>query len=186
MLAPLLRNYFWRAQLLQGRPNAAFGLLSYLKSGPMSLEDRTIYPSMKTVWASYVLAVIIILAGMWAYFKYEPDEPVWVPAILLVFLIPPIRMHIQRRMLSMRVHDDHLTVEMGLLSRTRRTVDMAKIQDVTVRQTLGQRILGVGDLMLESAGESGAMAIPNLDHPRAIADEILAVSSRRTSRPQAL
>jgi uncharacterized membrane protein YdbT with pleckstrin-like domain len=79
----------------------------------------------------------------------------------------------------MRFHDDHLTVETGFLSRTRRTVDMAKIQDVTVRQTLGQRILGVGNLMLESAGESGAIAIANLDSPREIADQILE-SSRRS------
>jgi uncharacterized membrane protein YdbT with pleckstrin-like domain len=142
------------------------------------MEDRTIHPSMKTVWTAYAMAVLIVLAGIWAYFKYEPDRPVWVPAILLIFLVPPIRMHLSRRMITMRFHDDHLTLETGFLSRTRRTVDMAKIQDVTVKQTLGQRMLGVGDLMLESAGESGSMAIANLDGPRAIADEILASSSK--------
>jgi uncharacterized membrane protein YdbT with pleckstrin-like domain len=142
------------------------------------MEDRTVRPSMKTVWTAYVAAVIIVLAGIWAWFKYEPDGPVWVPAFLLIVLIPPIRMHLSRRMITMRFHDDHLTIESGFLSRTRRTMDMAKIQDVTVRQTFGQRILGVGDLMLESAGEAGAMAIANLDNPRAIADQILA-SARR-------
>lgn len=134
---------------------------------------------MKTVWAAYGLAMMVILAGMWAYFEYEPAGwPAWVPAILLIVLWPPVRMHLRRRMISLRLHDDQLTIETGLLSRTRRTVDMAKIQDVTVRQTLGQRLLGVGDLMLESAGESGAMAIANLDAPREIADEILASSKR--------
>ncbi len=133
---------------------------------------------MKTVWAAYALAVVMVLAGIWAYFRYEQDRPVWVPAILLICLIPAIRMHLSRRMVVMRFHDDHLTLETGFLSRTRRTMDMARIQDVTVRQTLGQRMLGVGDLMLESAGENGAMAIANLDNPRAVADEILASSSR--------
>jgi len=147
-------------------------------NGPIA-DDQTIRPSMKTVWAAYVVAVIIVLGGIWAWFKYEPDGPPWVAAFLLIVLIPPMRMHFSRRMISMRFHDDHLTLETGFLSRTRRTVDMAKIQDVTVRQSLGQRILGVGDLMLESAGEAGAMAIANLDNPRAIADQILA-SARRT------
>jgi uncharacterized membrane protein YdbT with pleckstrin-like domain len=142
------------------------------------MEDRTIHPSMKTVWAAYGVAVVIVLAGIWAYFKYEPDWPPWVPVVLLIVLLPPVRMHLSRRMITLRLHDDHLTLETGFLSRTRRTVDMAKIQDVTVRQTLGQRILGVGDLMLESAGESGAMSIANLDSPREIADEILASSKR--------
>jgi uncharacterized membrane protein YdbT with pleckstrin-like domain len=133
---------------------------------------------MKTVWAAYGVAIVVILAGVWAYFKFEPDWPPWVPAILLIVLLPPIRMHLKRRMITLRFHDDHLTLETGFLSRTRRTVDMAKIQDVTVRQTLGQRLLGVGDLMLESAGESGAMGIANVDSPRAIADQILASSKR--------
>jgi uncharacterized membrane protein YdbT with pleckstrin-like domain len=133
---------------------------------------------MKTVWAAYGLAVVVILAGIWAYFQYEPDWPAWVPAILLIVLLPPIRMHLKRRLITLRLHDEHLTLETGFLSRTRRTVDMAKIQDVTVRQTLGQRLLGVGDLMLESAGESGRMAIANLDSPREIADEILESSKR--------
>src|SRR5580658_3915374 len=142
------------------------------------MEDRTLRPSMKTVWAAYALAIVIILAGIWAYFEYEPDWPAWVPAILLVILLPPVRMHLRRRMITLRLHDDHLTLETGFLSRTRRTVDMAKVQDVTVRQTLGQRMMGVGDLMLETAGESGRMALENLDHPREIADIIIASSKR--------
>src|SRR5580692_1262312 len=121
----------------------------------MSMEDRTLHPSMKTVWAAYGVAIVIVLAGIWAYFEYEPNWPAWSPAVLLVVLVPPIRMHLRRRIVTLRLHDDHLTIETGFLSRTRRTVDMAKIQGVTVSQTLGQRILSVGDLMLESAGESG-------------------------------
>jgi uncharacterized membrane protein YdbT with pleckstrin-like domain len=136
---------------------------------------------MKTVWAAYGLAIVIILAGIWAYFQYRPDWPAWVPAILLILLVPPIRMHLKRRIITLRLHDDHLTLETGFLSRTRRTVDMAKIQDVTVRQSLGQRLLGVGDLMMESAGESGRITITNLDSPRAIADEILETSKRKHS-----
>jgi putative membrane protein len=133
---------------------------------------------MKTVWAAYGLAIVVVLAGLWAWFHYQPDWPAWVPAILLIVLLPPIRMHLKRRMVTLRLHDEHLTLETGFLSRTRRTVDMAKIQDVTVRQSLGQRLLGVGDLMLESAGEGGRMAIANLDSPRALADEIIESSKR--------
>jgi uncharacterized membrane protein YdbT with pleckstrin-like domain len=145
------------------------------------MQDRIIRPSMKTVWASYAIAVIVILAGMWVYFEYLQNQnwPPWVAAILLILLVPPMKMHLTRRLIKMRMHDDHLTLETGFFSRTRRTVDMAKVQDVTVRQTFGQRLLGVGDLRLESAGESGgAIAIGNLDRPRELADEIIAGSKR--------
>ena len=142
------------------------------------MEDRTIHPSMKTVWAAYALTVVMIALGVWAYFTFAADKPRWLPALLLILLIPPLRMQMKRRLITLRLHDDHLTMESGLFSRTRRTLDMAKVQDVTVRQTFGQRLLGVGDLMLESAGESGRMAILNVDNPRDIADIIIAGSKR--------
>jgi uncharacterized membrane protein YdbT with pleckstrin-like domain len=142
------------------------------------MEDRTIHPSMKTVWGAYVLAILIAAVGIWAYFTYAADKPRWILAFLLIFFIPPLRMQMMRRMITLRLHDDHLTMESGFFSRTRRTLDMAKVQDVTVRQSFGQRILGVGDLMLESAGESGRMAILNVDSPRDLADTIIAGSKR--------
>ena len=89
------------------------------------MEDRTIRPSMKTVHAAYVLAAIVFGAAIWAYYKYAQDEPRWLPAIALIVFLPPLKMHWQRRLITLRLHDDHLTLEAGFLSRSRRTVDMA-------------------------------------------------------------
>lgn len=144
----------------------------------MPIEGVTIRPSMKTVWLVYGLVIVIIAACFWVYFTYAGDKPRWLLVIPFAALITPLNMHLQRRRITLRFQDDHLTLETGLLSRTRRTVDTAKIQDVTVKQTLGQRLMGVGDLMLESAGESGRMAIANLDRPREIADAIINSSKR--------
>jgi uncharacterized membrane protein YdbT with pleckstrin-like domain len=147
------------------------------------MADRTIRPSMKTVWAGYVLAILVIAAGVWAYYTYAADRPRWLMAIPCVLLLPPLRMQLKRRLITLRLQDDHLTLETGFFSRTRRTFDMAKVQDVTVRQSFGQRLLGVGDVMLETAGESGRIAILNVDRPRDIADTIIAGSKRPTSSP---
>jgi uncharacterized membrane protein YdbT with pleckstrin-like domain len=100
-------------------------------------------------------------------------------AVPLLAFLPAVKMHLKRRLLSLRLVDDHLIIENGFLSRMQRTVDTAKIQDVTVKQTFGQRILGIGDLRLESAGEAGSMAIANLDRPYQIADAIIK-SARRS------
>ena len=144
----------------------------------MAISGVIVRPSTKTVWAAYVFAIIVIAAAFWAYFQYAPDKPRWLLAIPFIALLPPVRMHLKRRIVTMRLLDDHLILETGFLSRTRRTVDTAKIQDVTVRQTFGQRLLGVGDLMMESAGESGMMSMPNIDRPRQIADAIINSSKR--------
>lgn len=151
------------------------------------MEDCTLHPSMKSVMLAYVLAAIVAIAGMWGIHSYydshsdKPYPPTWVYLIPLIVLLPPLNMQMKRRMVTLKIHDDHLTLESGFLSRTRRTVDMAKIQDVTVRQSFGQRLMNTGDIVLESAGESGAMGIQNLDRPREIADGILS-SSKKSQR----
>ena len=143
------------------------------------MENCILRPSLKTVWAAYFLALMVLAAADWAIYTRAPDAPRWVMALPLAALIPPLKMHLTRRLLTLRFHDDHLTIESGFLSRVRRTIDTAKIQDVTVKQTLGQRLLGTGDISLESAGEHSAVYIANLDRPRVIADAILN-SAKRT------
>lgn len=143
------------------------------------ITGAIIRPSMKTVWLAYALAAIILITGLWLYYEYGQNQPAWLMAIPLLTFLPPLHMHLKRRLVSLRLVDDHLILENGFLSRMQRTVDTAKIQDVTVKQTLGQRILGVGDLRLESAGEAGFMAVRNLDRPYQIADAIIK-SARRS------
>ena len=148
------------------------------------MEDCTLHPSMKSVMLAYVIAIIVAGAGAWGIYQYydsHPDKaypPRWVYLIPLIVLLPPLNMQTKRRMVTLKIHDDHLTLESGFMSRTRRTVDMGKIQDVTVRQSFGQRLMNTGDIVLESAGESGAMGIQNLDRPREIADGILNCSKK--------
>ena len=146
------------------------------------MEDCTLHPSMKSIWAAYLFTGAVALAGVWAIHHYADDPQNWLYALPLLLLLFPLNAQLQRSMVTLRIHDGHLTLESGFLSRTRRTIDMAKIQDVTVAQTIGQRIMGTGNLMLESAGESGAMGIANLDSPREIADAIIR-SSKKAHNP---
>jgi uncharacterized membrane protein YdbT with pleckstrin-like domain len=142
------------------------------------MADRVIHPSMKTVWAAYGVVVILVGVCVWAYYTYAQDKPAWLMAIPLVLFVFPLRAHLRRRLITLKLEDHHLTLESGLFSRTRRTLDMAKIQDVTVKQTIGQRMIGVGDVLLEDSGKGGTLGINNVDSPRMIADEIIAGSKR--------
>jgi uncharacterized membrane protein YdbT with pleckstrin-like domain len=145
------------------------------------MQPATIRPSMKTVWASYFVAFAIFAACEWLLLTYASEYPQWLLALPLIVFLPPASAHLKRRLMTMSFFDDHVTIESGLLSRTRRTFDTVKIQDVTVKQSLGQRMIGTGDIILESAGEHGSIYIPNLDRPRAIADAILNSAKRGRS-----
>ena len=98
------------------------------------------------------------------------------PAVLALFTI--VR-HFERRLIKLTILDDRLRYEAGVLSKTTRTMELAKLQDVRVDQTLGQRLINVGDLSLETAGGTSRIVMRSIDRPQEAADHILAISRTR-------
>ena len=70
------------------------------------------------------------------------------------------------------------------MPRTTRNISLPKVQDVRVDQTVKQRIFGVGNISIETAGEASRLVIRNLDRPNQVADEILAASHHAPGRGQ--
>src|SRR5204863_5295988 len=91
---------------------------------------------------------------------------------LFIFVWPAAK-HARQRLSKITIEGDKLRYEIGLLAKTSRTIQLTKVQDVTVRQTLKQRIAGIGDLSFETAGETSRLTIANIDEPQAVADRIM-------------
>jgi uncharacterized membrane protein YdbT with pleckstrin-like domain len=152
------------------------------------MADRVIRPSMKQVKAAYLLAVLVIVAAVVVHVTYlmPREDPTWVrepwlPVVAALFLLLPIRRHIRRQSVKMTIAGDKLRYEAGLLSKTTRNIQLSKVQDVRLDQCLGQRMLGVGDISIETSGESSRLEMDNVDTPQAIADEIVAASQHHGS-----
>ena len=152
------------------------------------MADRVIRPSMKLVKAWYWLALIVIVAAVFVHVRYlmPSEEPTglrlpWLPAIASLVILVPIRRHLRRQLVKMIITGDKLRYEEGLFSKTTRNVQLSKIQDVRVDQSIGQRILGVGDISIETSGETSRLEMDNLDRPQAIADELVAASQEHGS-----
>lgn len=139
------------------------------------MADIVVRPTMKFIKAGYAGVMLLIVAGAVVWYMMHPD-PVWLPAVFLVLLLWPLSHHIKRQMTKVTISADKLRYELGLLAKTTRTIQLPKVQDVRVDQTLMQRIFGVGDLSIETAGEASRLTIRHIDLPQAIADEIMARS----------
>jgi uncharacterized membrane protein YdbT with pleckstrin-like domain len=128
---------------------------------------------------SYALAVGIAVAI--AAYNNGRDEPVnWLYAFpALIFVWTAIK-HFARRFQVMTLSDGRLRYESGLVSRSTRTLDLHRVQDVSVDQSFGQRLLGIGDISIETAGERGGLVMKAIDRPRQIADYILDSSRQDT------
>ncbi len=139
----------------------------------------TLRQSIKLVVAAY-LACGVLEVAIVAYWFLAPgpaEVPVWVPLLvpLTLQLFALIR-HLRRLTSKLTITADRLRFESGLLSKSTRVMELAKIQDVRVDQTLLQRMLNVGDLSLETAGETSRITMPSVDAPHAASEHILKMS----------
>ncbi|MFZ0960844.1 MAG: PH domain-containing protein [Terriglobia bacterium] len=154
------------------------------------MSEMIVRPTMKFIHLGYVLAVVIVVATVGAMLRIEwpPDVPLsmphWVPWLPVLLLLWPAKHHLRNRLTKLTILDDRLRYETGILSKTTRTILILKVQDVTVHQRIGQRIFGVGDVSIETAGEASRETIFNVDRPQEIADRINEHSQKGPAKDQ--
>lgn len=143
--------------------------------------------SIKIIQIGYLLCVVLAIGiAVYLLAVHNDDQRMWallaLPALGLIILA--VR-HMRRRLIKLTILDDRLRYETGVLSKSTRTMELTKIQDVRVDQTLGQRVLDIGNLSLETAGESSRIVMRSIDNPHAAADRILELSRALRPNPPA-
>lgn len=132
-------------------------------------------PTLKFIKAGYVLAVLcaFAIAGLitLAVSNVSPIVPV---AFGLALLLIPAFYHIRQRLVRYTLTPSMIEIDRGVIARTTQNVPLRRIQDVTVSATAMQRMLGLGDVIVDNASEDGGkVAVRNIDSPRKFADELL-------------
>jgi uncharacterized membrane protein YdbT with pleckstrin-like domain len=149
-----------------------------------------IRPTMKFIYMGYVVTVLIVAAMVTVLMRLQlppsipPAWKPWIPWVPVILLLWPLKRHVRNRLTKMTILDDRLRYETGLLSRTTRTILVSRVQDVTVHQRVGQRVFGLGDLSIETAGEASRLTMVQVDRPQEIADHINHLSGREHSKDQ--
>jgi uncharacterized membrane protein YdbT with pleckstrin-like domain len=136
------------------------------------MPDLVVRPSLKLIRPVYWLIFLLFLA-IGIYYQNAETKHVWlfaVPAPLLIWVI--IR-RIERHFTVISITGDKLRYECGVLSKSTRTIQITKVQDVRVDQSLFQRMLQIGNLSIETAGETSRLTIEDIDHPQMVADQIV-------------
>jgi membrane protein YdbS with pleckstrin-like domain len=143
--------------------------------------------SLKFVKLSYVFSLLMAVAlGVYILAVPVPTRPDWavwgflLPGIWALFTL--VR-HIQRRLVKITILGDRLRYEAGLFSKTTRSIELVKVQDVRVDQTLWQRMVGIGDLSLETAGGTSRIELDSIDRPQEAADHLLGLAKAQRALP---
>jgi putative membrane protein len=139
-------------------------------------EVFAIAPTMKFVKAGYVataIAAVLFVGLVSALFSSYVSVGIAVVLGLLLFLVPAYY-HLRQKLVRYTLTESKLEIDSGFISKATRNVPIRRIQDVTVSATPWQRLLGIGDIVIDNASEEGGKAVlKNIDSPKRHADGLL-------------
>jgi uncharacterized membrane protein YdbT with pleckstrin-like domain len=90
------------------------------------------------------------------------------------WLIVPLIIALWKRAdLELRIYDDRLVLETGVLSKNMKEIYIEDIRAVEIRESFWGRMVGIGSISIASAGEaSSVLSATGIPHPRRIHDLI--------------
>ena len=132
----------------------------------------SINPASYPVTTGYLVSsffAVVLTAGL-AYFNVNL---LFVLLTAVVTFIPAIVRHIQHIHTVFTLTTFKLEVSTGLLSKKTQNIPLRHIQDVSVRESLSERLLGIGDIIVDAPAMESNTTLSNVREPRRYADLIL-------------
>jgi uncharacterized membrane protein YdbT with pleckstrin-like domain len=137
----------------------------------------TITPSAKLLKPFYWTAAILV-GFIFFYSNNRGADLYWlliVPAVIVAWtIVRQILLHSTKLI----IEGGKLRYETGLFSRSVRTLDLGKVQNVHVTQTFMDRMLNLGTISIQTAGEIAPLNMAGVEEPQHVADYILETARR--------
>jgi uncharacterized membrane protein YdbT with pleckstrin-like domain len=141
-------------------------------------EERVLFhghPSWRSMLGLYLKGLLAaVLAGAIAgVISAATDKHVqtsWVVAVVLVvFALGLLRGLLRQIRTTYTITDRRLAIERGLLARDLHETTLDRVQNVAARQSLLERLLGVGTIDFDTAGSAEFdFSFAGVEHPRRI------------------
>jgi uncharacterized membrane protein YdbT with pleckstrin-like domain len=146
------------------------------------VADINVRPTTKLLKAGAIAAGLVFLGFEIWMFTWN-DWPAAGRLLPLLILLWPLARYVKRQFSKLIITGDRLRYETGMMSKSTRTLQLSKVQDIRVSQSLFQRMLNIGNLSIETAGAErlGDFTIPNVDAPQQLADEIMNRAQKGTA-----
>jgi len=139
-------------------------------------EGEEVVLDLRPHWSTLfwpVTAVVVAVVG--AIIVYGVDLPALLYVMLAVCAAALLWLglsYLRWTTTNFVVTTDRLVYRSGVLAKHGREMPLERLNDISFHQTLFKRMLGTGDVMIESAGERGQEAFANLPKPSLVQNEI--------------
>lgn len=130
------------------------------------------------------LTVLAVAGALGAFAGSSVPSPILVAllALLVVSVVWLGARYARWATTSFVVTTDRLVLRRGVLGRHGREIPVDRVNDVAFDQTLGERLVGCGRLVVESAGERGQEVVPRVPAPAAVQRLVYAQIERSRRR----
>ncbi len=137
--------------------------------------DETVVADVRPHWSFVfgpVFSAFIAVAGTIALLIAFSGIPSWAEMAMLVAIVVCLAWMAGRYLrwstTSLVVTNQRVVYRSGVIARHGREIPLAKLNDLAVSQSIGQRLVGAGRLFIESAGERGEDSVPPVPRPAEI------------------
>src|SRR6266545_5860118 len=154
-------------------------------------EGEDLVLDLRPHWIALVFPVattILIVGGAIAALVYKPDSwPGWttwaiVLIALLLFVLFPLRRIIRWLTSHFVVTTDRVINRTGWFAKQSMEIPLENLNDVRFHQGVFERIIGAGDLIIESAGERGRQVFEDIREPEHVQKTIYQQGERNQQR----
>lgn len=136
-------------------------------------DDETIIRQFRPHWRMLAIPVLWFIGGIVAIVLVHrvlpPDDDtidLITEAIILLAMIPLVISPIVKWWFTLyALTDERLITRTGVIARSGIELPLANINNVLFNQNILERVLKSGDLLIESAGESGQSEFSNIPNP---------------------
>ncbi|HZD00191.1 MAG TPA: PH domain-containing protein [Actinomycetes bacterium] len=135
-------------------------------------------PHWWTLAGPALLGVVVVTASSLGWTLLPGGRLLWpgrlavAGAAVLLLLVLALPRYLRWLTTHFVLTTDRLIIRSGVLSKMSREIPLERVNDVTFTQSLWERVIGAGDLLIESAGERGQSVYENVPHPEAVQVEI--------------
>lgn len=146
----------------------------------MSEDEQVLFcahPSFDRIAIGYMIAALLSLFASAAIGSFGGPFRLVLLATAVLFAVPIYR-HIRRNHITYTLTNIELEIEYGVLYRTVRSVPLRSIRDVATRASLFKRLIGVGDVIIDSGALAGRIRLRSVRRPRELANLILSQLQR--------
>jgi len=153
-------------------------------------SDEELVLDLRPHWIALVgpvfVTLLLVAAVIVGVAKINTKGVQWVTEgiAVVLFIAYPVRRFIQWVTSHFVVTNERLIHRQGLIAKSSMEIPLDRINDVRFHQNVFERMIGAGDLVIESAGTRGQEVFSNVRHPENVQKVVYERSEGYTMKMQ--